>query len=271
MKTHFKPNMDGYHLKLLAIVFMIIDHGYKIFLIEIVDVLSSFLPMEVIFFLVYIGFGFTRIAFPIFAFLIAEGCRYTKHKGNYLLRLFLFGCISEIPFQYMICILKEVPMQLSFGLTNVYFTLLLGAVAIFAYDYFHKKGKLSYLSLLPLFSCVGLSYLLNCDYGIFGPLMIFVCYYYRSKKQKFWALGVVITIYSMVYLPVIDIMANGFSIAYFIIYITDWIFSLISIILLSKYNGTRGKSIKYFFYLFYPVHISILLGIYYLMGNWNHY
>ena len=39
-----------------------------------------------------------RISFILFAYLIVEGVIYTGSRGRYLLRLFLFALLSEIPF-----------------------------------------------------------------------------------------------------------------------------------------------------------------------------
>lgn len=265
MKRKSRLSLDAYHLKLFAIVLMVIDHCYKMFMPNIIIALSNTLPMDIIFFVIYIGFGFTRMAFPIFAFFIAEGCYYTKNRTKYLQRLFLFGLLSEIPFQYLICTIMGSPLQLSFALSNVFFTLFLGAMAITGYDYCTKKQTLPVISLLPMFGCVALAFLLNTDYGGFGVLMIFVCYYYHSKSQKLLALSLVISAFSLGYIPITDSIVNGFHINYVIVFLSDWLFMMMSIFVLSKYNGTKGKSMKYFFYLFYPVHILLLLVLNYFM------
>ena len=42
--------------------------------------------------------------------------------------------------------------------------------------------------------------------------------------------------------------------------------SFITVPLVAKYNGTRGLKLKYFFYLFYPVHILLLSLVCMAMG-----
>ena len=71
--------LDGNMLKIIAAVCMLIDHiGVRIF------------PEAII--LRIIG----RMSFPIFAFMIAEGCRYTKNKLRYFLSVFLLGAACQI-------------------------------------------------------------------------------------------------------------------------------------------------------------------------------
>ena len=60
-----------------------------------------------------------RIAFPIFAYGIAQGCVYTHSARRYLGRLLLFAVLSEIPYR-----LALRAGSLAFGLFNVFFTLL---------------------------------------------------------------------------------------------------------------------------------------------------
>lgn len=80
-------------IKLIAITTMLIDHiglsyGY----------ISNQLDPNLYMMLRTIG----RIAFPIFAFGIINGMKYTKNKENYLLRLSLFMSISQIPFSLLL-------------------------------------------------------------------------------------------------------------------------------------------------------------------------
>ena len=65
-----------------------------------------------------------RMAFPIFAYGIAQGCVYTHSARRYLGRLLLFAVLSELPYR-----LALRAGSLAFGLFNVFFTLLAGAAA----------------------------------------------------------------------------------------------------------------------------------------------
>ena len=73
--------LDGGALKLLAAALMLIDHVGAILLPEMVILRC-------------IG----RLAFPIFAFFIAEGYAHTRSFGKYLLRMAIWAAVSEIPF-----------------------------------------------------------------------------------------------------------------------------------------------------------------------------
>lgn len=107
--------MSAFVLKLIACVTMFIDHiGYAIFNG------SSWFN--------YIG----RLAFPIFAFQISEGYIHTRSIKKYLLRLFLFALVSQIPFMLFHSIISE-----GFYL-NVIFTLLFGLISIVIYDKYNK-------------------------------------------------------------------------------------------------------------------------------------
>lgn len=71
--------MNATTLKIIGMIAMTIDHiGYFLF------------PQSV-------GFRVIgRIAYPIFAYMIAEGCRYTRNKARYFLSIFCIGCVCSL-------------------------------------------------------------------------------------------------------------------------------------------------------------------------------
>lgn len=68
---------------------------------------------------------FGRMAFPLFAFLIAEGFANTRNRLRYLLTILGFAVISELPWYLL---------NGADGTHNVMFTLALGVVALAAFD-----------------------------------------------------------------------------------------------------------------------------------------
>lgn len=120
-----KP-LTGFQLKIIALACMICDH--------IGAALLS--PPEIW----YDGTrAVGRIAFPIFAFLIAEGCRYTRSRERYLLRLGIFALISEIPFDLAF---DTPPVQVSFlSFTNVFYTFFLAVACVHIYETLRRQRR----------------------------------------------------------------------------------------------------------------------------------
>ena len=247
-------------LKLIAMGLMLLDHIYKIFCFDILDffLAHTAMPQEVIQWGIQLIGMLGAASFWIFLhFFIAEGCRKTRNRSAYLIRLLIMGLISEIPFQYMICILLDAPLTLHLALTNIFFTLFLGAAAILAYNAFRSRQALQKLSLLPLLLCMLLAYVLQTDYGALGVLAIFVCYY-GSNQYRLYRLGGVIL------LEAFTLLIQGQSLQaddllYTFLYI---LYASLSLLLLSRYNGKKGTLPKWIFYTFYPLHITILVALY---------
>jgi len=103
--------MSAFVLKIIAMITMTCDH-------------VSYLIFGGFSFLNYIG----RIAFPIFAYQISEGYIHTSNLRKYFLRLLVFALISQIPFSLFLSMYSD-----NFYL-NIFFTLLLGLLAITVYD-----------------------------------------------------------------------------------------------------------------------------------------
>lgn len=215
--------MSNFVLKIIAIITMFIDHlGYSIY--------GKFSYFN------YIG----RLAFPIFAFGISEGYIHTKSKKNYLMRLFIFAMVSQVPFMFFRSIYTK-----GFAL-NIFFTLLIGLIAIIGYE----QCKNKYIGIL-LISCLALTAnALKTDYGYFGVLIIFIFHIFKDKKILMNLSFIVLCL--LKYLPLY--ISNSFYYAYILLFIC----TVLSLIFINLYNGKKGHDVKYLLYSFYPAHLIFL-------------
>ncbi|MDR1961859.1 MAG: conjugal transfer protein TraX [Gracilibacteraceae bacterium] len=132
--------MSAFALKALACLFMLTDHIGAVF----------YMLMPV--WLRWIG----RIAFPIFVWFIAEGCARTRNIHRYLFRLGVFALLSEIPFDAAFNLSRFGRLDLDFlALTNVFYTMFLGVLAISVYAGISTRRRptlalLPFLLLIPL-------------------------------------------------------------------------------------------------------------------------
>lgn len=218
-------------LKVIAVIAMVIDHSAVVFSLE---------PMAL-----FRGIG--RLAFPIFAFLIAQGAVRSKNRLKYILRLTVFAFISEIPF------------DLAFGESwfdmksqNVYFTLTLGLLSCITYDFLSKKN-LGILALVSTFIFGLGAFFLRSDYGFMGVIVITLMAVFSSAAPSVKFIGLTLSAFmtSIVYMPPL-----GFG------FLQAQLPAVLSAVPLSLYNGKRGKRVnKYIFYAFYPAHILVLFLI----------
>lgn len=183
-----------------------------------------------------------RIAFPIFAFQAVQGYIYTKDFKKHMLKLFIFACISQIPFMLFLSTFTEEILTL-----NIFFTLFLGLLALFVYD----KCKNKVLGFLFVILTSIIAYFIHVDYGTFGILLMFCFYFFKDKKGSMAITTIVLCFLRFV--P--DIIATP---VLWYIYIQCAIFTALSLIFILFYNKKEGPKAKYFFYIFYPLHLLIL-------------
>lgn len=206
--------LDGFTLKMIAIISMLADHiGY------------IFFPQDMVFRAV------GRIAFPIFCFLIIEGFHHTRNHTNYLIRLCIFAIISEIPFD-----LAFFGTLMDWGHQNVFLTLAFGLAAIFCLEEMNTKR----IYAIPFVLIFAASYLVHCDYGIGGVLLI--CMFYLTRETP-W-MRFILT-----------------ALILYIFYGSFELYGLIAMVFITFYNGKRGPQVKMLFYWFYPVHLLVLYAI----------
>ena len=225
--------LSGSTLKIIACVIMFFDHFSASCMMKYMEYLLPIVPysqFKIIYELHETMRAFGRIAFPIFCFLLVEGYMHTSNPKRYALRLFGFAIISEVFFDLALYGTYFYPKH-----QNVYFTLFLGLICIWAIDTVQKKVKSFPGGLLlissALIGCYYLSILLKTDYSYKGIAAIVIMYvFYSQFPFTFLALC------PFYYAP----------------------YAFFSAIPIYLYNGKRGLKTKYFFYVFYPLHLFIL-------------
>ncbi len=230
-------------LRLVAVLLMISDHVWAT-------------AMSFGNWMTYIG----RMAFPIFAFQIAEGFVHTKSFKKYALRLLGFALISEIPFNLFYSSRWFNPYH-----QNVMFTLLLGLLAIYVIDNLKKDfspkniaKSLLWLALIAVGGTLGF-----VDYGFLGVLTVVM--FYLCRGYRFTP---ILQLIGMILINIVFFEGQVFIFDVFgkTVEIPSQGFAVFSLIPIWLYNGKKGKSSKvlqYGFYAFYPVHMLILYLIKY--------
>lgn len=222
--------MSSFTIKCIACITMLLDHiKYS------GPVFQNFLTE-------YLG----RIAFPLFAFLLAEGYCHTSDLNKYYKRLFIFGIISQIPYMLFRTLVGE------WIVLNIMFTLMFGLMCITLYD----KIKSKFISIPLIILIIIVSDLVKVDYGWFGTLSVFIMYLLRNKKM-FLPLVYGILIFIYYYTIAGEYIWGTKALLYML-------FTWITTFLINMYNGKKGKSMKYFFYWFYPIHMLVIYLLHFI-------
>ena len=214
--------ISGFQLKWIGIVTMAIDHiGHVLF--------PQCWMLRVI----------GRLAFPIFCFLLVEGFHYTHDRKRYALRLAAFAVISELPFNIAIFGNWFVPQH-----QNVFWTLTIGVLMMTVLEYIDEKQSEAAFGVLKIGTvllAMLLTVVLRTDYSEKGIFMIFLFYTFYQNRR------------------VAALSVAGYNLA-----LSLWQLgsvqgaAALSAVPILCYNGKEGKKMKYFFYLFYPVHLLLL-------------
>ncbi len=230
--------LDSNMLRIIAVILMVSDHVWATYM--------SFGNW-----MTYIG----RMAFPIFAFQIAEGFVHTKNFKKYALRLLGFALITEIPFNLFYSSRWFNPYH-----QNVLFTLLLGLLAIRVIDNLKKDISAKNIGKTALWLgliCIGGTFGF-VDYGFLGVLTVVM--FYLCRGYRFTP---ILQLIGMILINIVFFEGQVFIFEVFgrNIEIPSQGFAVFALIPIWLYNGKKGKSSKilqYGFYAFYPVHMLIL-------------
>lgn len=196
-----------------------------------------------------------RISLPIFAYMIAEGCRHSRNIGKYFLRIFVLGVLCQIVFFFV--------YETLYLSTLISFSLSILAISLLQRLYREKNKKnlllYSLLCILFLFFMLFLLYPphfmdpygLVLDYGAYPFLIPIVLYFIPTKEWR---------ILSMI--PILFFLSLEFA--------WEQRFAFLALPILTLYNGQRGKvNLKYFFYIAYPLHLILIFCVYMLFFSKN--
>jgi hypothetical protein len=212
-------------LKITAIATMVVDHVGRILYPDLL-------------FLQVVG----RIAFPLFAYLVVLGVESTKKPRKYMATLLVFAVISQVPY------------YLAFGIApfdrlNILFSLLLSAVTIY---YYNKRSMMAFVSLL-------LSIVLMTE-GSYYVVLTAVGMKLLKDRPALGVLALVGLNLQFLFIPDIENQIQFLAlmtVPLVFLHTKNWLKKEILI----PENSLAYSTRKYFFYVFYPLHLTLLFLI----------
>ena len=224
--------MNIHKIKYLAVISMIVDHVTSVFFSA--DAISYILIKLV-----------GRVAAPAMCFALAQGFIHTSDRKKYLLRLIVFAFISQIPYSYYMS------GSIWFPTGNMLFTLACSFLLLEVVKHYKNLGILS----IPIAICI-LYIATFTDWFVFGPLFTLSFYLNKGNKDLQALCHACISFLSLGYSAYVCIQ-HGLP-----WYSQVWQIGAILIIpIIYLYNGQLGRKTsfnKWFFYLFYPLHLLMI-------------
>jgi len=231
---------SGNALKIIACVSMLIDHIGVIFL-----------PSNVL--LRIIG----RLAFPIFSFMIAEGARYTRSRLRYFCTLFGMTLVMLAAYYFY-----EGRIYASVLGTFSLSVLIIWVLDALKREIFRtvRSGARIFISSFVFLLSVALAWFVcravHVDYGFAGVMLPVITSFFMlpsgapESARRFDAIPIHV---GMCGVGIFLLSGFGTGIN---------AYGMLALPLLLLYSGKRGRlKMKYFFYIFYPLHLVLLEGI----------
>lgn len=242
-------NADTDLLKLVAMVTMFIDHVGKVCF-----------PQH------YIMRIIGRMAFPIYAYCIAVGCVYTRNHMKYLTRLVLLGLISQPLYvgtfwpARITAYVSEFAENPFMAAVNCYMAcwsekstilaLVMGVMAIWTIRY--RKPVLTLALAIVVWKISS-----SLDYGWRGVALMVLMYLFI---EHWWISLPVVSAYMFWW------GSNGIGYALFGVKFGIQMFALLALPLIYIPTYSKVRINKWIFYLFYPMHLIIIMCMARMMG-----
>lgn len=240
-----KKGLNSNALKMIAIIAMTIDH--------IAWLVFPDYPHEVLPVILHI---IGRLTCPIMCYFIAEGYHYTKNIRKYTCRLFVFAVISHFAYIFASADFVDWKSFIPFyygnilNQTSVIWPLAWGLVMLRIVNSEKIPKQWVKIALILLICLVTFP----SDWSCIASLCILAFGTNRGKlrTQSMWLI-IYVAIYATVYCFAIDRVYGLVQMGV-----------VLAIPFIKLYNGERGKNprvnkiMKWFFYIYYPLHLAIL-------------
>lgn len=234
--------IDGFHLKVIAIISMLINHCGIYFG-------WSHSPRFIWLFAIAETVG--KITFPVMAYLLVEGFQYTRNVKKYALRLAMFWLISIYPF-YLLHHPTAAFSWIDIP-NNIFFTLLMGLLMLVMYSK-TQQTTVRWLIVIAFSLLTAMS-----DWNMIGVVMIWAFYYRHNQKGIKNTLSTFLVVFTII--DILQIILKGSTLFNIVEIFVSILGFLSAMILLCLYNGERGYSprwVKWGFYWFYPIHLAVI-------------
>ena len=244
--------LTAYQIKIIAIIAMLINHLAHIVVLLPIErgIMNAMLmPMNMI----------GKLTLPIMCFFVAEGYYHTRDLKKYLLRMFIFAAISQIPFFLfeLDCVFADIPQHIGeITHMNVIFSLAMGLLALTVW----KSEKLHIALKIPLIAVITLL-TKTADWRIFAVLWILAFAVFRGNFKKQAAAFILLAAVRVFVYYVVPGINPSLSVTLNIKSVISQSCTVFALIPLYFYNGQHGRKSKYGFYIFYPAHLLVLAAI----------
>ena len=257
----FKKGLSGFQMKLMALLFMTVDHIGLYFAAAGAPVWFR-----------WIG----RLSAPLFLFLLVEGFMHTRSRKRYLCRLYVAGSVMALVNLLLNTLLSRpdgIRMQ-----SNIFFSLFWVFLLLTGWETmcsFWRQGKKGaawmvvggvaawfaaarLMRVLPvpqeLFTAAELFLpdLFTVEGGVWFVLKGILWYAFRAFPA---ARGAIYAAMCLCQFPSVSSGLDAF-------FLTGYSWMEVFVLLLwPLYNGTRGRSAKLLFYTYYPIHMALLFAL----------
>lgn len=208
-----------------------------------------------------------RIAAPLYLFAVVQGMHHSSNRKYYILRLYIYHiciCVIEKSLSYLFL------YEIEFNVIPVW---LFTAIYIYLIDNIIRKEhivKNLIIMFMPIMVGIGKivfgfenNFLMNIllpnvfliRYSPFFLILGISWYYTKNRKKQI----IILTAFSVFVLLGTYIVNISQKWIYTGLFNYTQVWMILAMPFIALYDGNRGKEIKLLFYIYYPMHVVILL------------